>query len=152
MRRPLDVLLYVVGGSEFQETAERWLDLLHPRLRGTFMTRRSCGDTAGGNRSGICDLSRWRRGLPPRPTRAGRPRLDDRAARGSVGHAGCSDIGGGTPGRAPAAPARSDDERATGLSPVDPAAVDATLRNGVLHVTLPKTAEARPRKIEVDAA
>lgn len=35
---------------------------------------------------------------------------------------------------------------------VDAEAVDATLRNGVLHVTLPKTAEARPRKIEVSSA
>jgi len=35
---------------------------------------------------------------------------------------------------------------------VDPKSIEATLKNGVLSVRLPKTEAARPRKIEVRAA
>jgi len=36
-------------------------------------------------------------------------------------------------------------------APVDADKIDATFENGVLHVTLPKTEEARPRRISVKA-
>ena len=34
---------------------------------------------------------------------------------------------------------------------IDPASIEAELTNGVLHVTLAKTAEAKPRKVQVRA-